>query len=491
MGKPKKNVQYTSPYTLEGRIPMSQALPLGMQHVLAMFVGNLTPILVLSSLCGIESGGPLQIALLQNAMLVAGIVTFFQLYPLGFIGSGLPIVMLTAAGFLGVFGSVVATMGGSIEAYGALLGASLIGGIVEAVLGFFLKPMQRFFPPVVIGTVVLSIGLSLLNVGINSFGGGQGAADFGSVENVCLALVVLIVILAFKHFTKGVTSYSAILFGIVVGYILAGIMSVVLPTTISVTDPATGVVTEVTKSWVLNWDKVAQASWFSLPKLMPVKIVFDMRAILPITIMFVVTTVITMGNVAAVANGGLGRNPTAKETLGGITCDGVGSAFAVLFGVLPNTSASQNAGLVAMTKAVNKFGIATGAIFLIICGFLPKLVALISIMPQSVLGGASAMLFASISVSGMQIISKSRFTPRAFTIVAVAIGVGYGVGANSAVLAGLPPVVSLIFGGSGVVPAAIVATILNIVLPKEKEDLAADEAERQANEAANAAAQKK
>ena len=457
MGKPKKEVKYTSPYELDGRIPMHEALPLGMQHMLAMFVGNLTPILILSSLCGIEAGGPLQIALLQNAMLVAGIVTFVQLYPISFVGSGLPIVMLTASGFLGVFGSVVATM-------------------------------QRFFPPVVIGTVVFAIGLSLLNVGVNSFGGGSGAADFGSVENIVLALIVLAVILGFKHFTKGVTSYAAVLFGIIAGYVLAAIMSLILPTTIQVTDAATGAVTEVTKSWVLNWGKVAEASWFSLPQILPVKPAFDLRAIIPVAIMFVVTTIITMGNVAAVANGGLDRNPTAKETLGGIACDGVGSSFAVLFGVLPNTSACQNAGLIAMTKAVNRYGIATGAVFLIFCGFLPKLVAFISIMPQSVLGGASAMLFASISVSGMQIISKSRFTPRSLTIVAVAIGVGYGIGANGAVLAGLPPVVSLIFGGSGVVPSAIMATLLNLVLPKEKADLEAEAEEMAANEAAEAGA---
>ncbi len=488
MGKPKKEVKYTSPYELDGRIPMHEALPLGMQHMLAMFVGNLTPILILSSLCGIEAGGPLQIALLQNAMLVAGIVTFVQLYPISFVGSGLPIVMLTASGFLGVFGSVVATMGGGIESYAALLGASLIGGLIEAALGFCLKPMQRFFPPVVIGTVVFAIGLSLLNVGVNSFGGGSGAADFGSVENIVLALIVLAVILGFKHFTKGVTSYAAVLFGIIAGYVLAAIMSLILPTTIQVTDAATGAVTEVTKSWVLNWGKVAEASWFSLPQILPVKPAFDLRAIIPVAIMFVVTTIITMGNVAAVANGGLDRNPTAKETLGGIACDGVGSSFAVLFGVLPNTSACQNAGLIAMTKAVNRYGIATGAVFLIFCGFLPKLVAFISIMPQSVLGGASAMLFASISVSGMQIISKSRFTPRSLTIVAVAIGVGYGIGANGAVLAGLPPVVSLIFGGSGVVPSAIMATLLNLVLPKEKADLEAEAEEMAANEAAEAGA---
>ena len=454
-------------FSFEGKMPLSQAIPLGLQHVLAMFVGNLTPILIITGTCGLAGGefADLQVSLLQNAMMIAGVVTLIQLFAIGPIGGKVPIVMGTSSGFIGVFNSVAASMGGGVLAYGAIMGASIIGGLFETVLGFFLKPLRKFFPSVVTGTVVLSIGLSLISVGINSFGGGNTAKDFGSMENLFLALLVLVVILFFKHFTTGFLSSSSILIGIIVGYIAAFIMGFVLPTT-GVT--AEGV--EFTKSWVLNWNKVAQAGWFAVPEIMPVKIVFDMRAIIPVMIMFIVTAVETVGDISGVMLGGTGREATDTELAGGVMCDGVGSSIAAVFGVLPNTSFSQNVGLVAMTKVVNRFAIATGAIFLVLCGLIPKLGALVSIMPQSVLGGAAVMMFSSIVISGIQLITKEPLTPRNLSIVSVALGVGYGMGANTAILAHAPQFVSLIFGGSGIVPAAVVAIILNIVLPKDKKE---------------------
>ena len=446
-------------YQFDGKMSLHQAIPLGLQHVCAMFVGNLTPLLIITSACGIAGGefADLQVTLLQSAMFVAGVVTLVQLFTVGPVGGGVPIIMGTSSGFIGVFNSVVGSMGGGVLAYGAIMGASIIGGIFESVLGFFLKPLRKFFPPVVTGTVVLSIGLSLISVGINSFGGGNSAKDFGSVENLLLALFVLVVILIFKHWTTGFLSSSAILIGILAGYV-AGF---VLPTT-GVT--ADGV--EYTKAWVLNWDKVAQASWFAIPKLVPVKIVFDMRAILPVLIMFIVTAVETVGDISGVMEGGMNREPTDKELSGGVICDGLGSTFAALFGVLPNTSFSQNVGLVAMTKVVNRMALASGAVFLILCGLIPKLGALISIMPQAVLGGAAVMMFSSIVVSGIQLITKEKMTPRQLTIVSVALGVGYGMGANSSILANTPHAFQLICGESGIVPAAFVAILLNVLLPK-------------------------
>ena len=452
-------------YSFEGEMPLGQAIPLGLQHVLAMFVGNLTPLLIIGGACGIMGGTEfvnLQISLLQNAMIIAGIVTLVQLYSIGPCGGKVPIIMGTSSGFIGVFSSVVATMGSGVMAYGAIMGASIIGGFFEGILGFFLKPLRRFFPSVVTGTVVLSIGLSLIAVGINSFGGGFKTKDFGSMENLGLGLFVLIVILFFKHGTKGFFSSSSILFGIIAGYIAAFIMGLVLPTT-GVT--AKGVT--FTKSWVLNWDKVASAGWFAIPDFMPVDIIFDMRAIIPVCIMFIVTAVETVGDISGVMEGGMEREATDKELAGGVICDGLGSSFAALFGVLPNTSFSQNVGLVAMTKVVNRFALATGAVFLILCGLIPKLGALVSIMPQSVLGGAAVMMFSSIVVSGIQLITKEKLTPRNLTIVAVALGVGYGMGANPGILAHAPAAIKLIFGGSGIVPAALVAIILNIVLPQD------------------------
>ena len=400
-------------YQFDGKMSLRQAIPLGLQHVCAMFVGNLTPLLIITSACGIAGGefADLQVTLLQSAMFVAGVVTLVQLFTVGPVGGGVPIIMGTSSGFIGVFNSVVGSMGGGVLAYGAIMGASIIGGIFESVLGFFLKPLRKFFPPVVTGTVVLSIGLSLISVGINSFGGGNSAKDFGSVENLLLALFVLVVILIFKHWTTGFLSSSAILIGILAGYVAAFVMGFVLPTT-------------------------------------------------------GVTAVETVGDISGVMEGGMNREPTDKELSGGVICDGLGSTFAALFGVLPNTSFSQNVGLVAMTKVVNRMALASGAVFLILCGLIPKLGALISIMPQAVLGGAAVMMFSSIVVSGIQLITKEKMTPRQLTIVSVALGVGYGMGANSGILANTPHAFQLICGESGIVPAAFVAILLNVLLPK-------------------------
>ncbi len=465
--KEQKNVTYTSPYEFEGRIPLKHAIPLGIQHVLAMFVGNLTPLIIICGACGIIAEEPaLYVTLLQNAMLVAGLVTLVQLYAIGPIGGQVPIIMGTSSGFLGVMKGVAATMGGGVLAYGAILGASILGGLFETVLGFFIKPLRKLFPPVVTGTVVLAIGLSLISVGVNSFAGGSGVKDFGALENLAVAFAVLVVIVALKHFTKGITSTSSILFGIIFGYILCAVLGVILPHTAIDAEGA-----EFTKAWVLNWGKIADAAWFSVPALLPVKPVFDMAAILPIGIMFIVTAVETVGDTAGCIEGGMGREATDKELSGAVTCDGLGSTFAAFFGVLPNTSFSQNVGLVAMTKVVNRFALATGAVFLVLCGLSPKLAAVVSIMPQPVLGGAAVMMFSSIAISGIQLITKHGVTSRVITIVSVALGVGYGLGATSGAIAGLGSSMNLVFGGSGIVPAALLAIVLNVIIPKGEDDV--------------------
>ncbi len=404
-------------------------------------------------------------------MLVAGLVTLVQLYAIGPIGGKVPIIMGTSSGFLGVMKGVAASMGGGVIAYGAILGASIIGGLFETVLGFFIKPLRKLFPPVVTGTVVLAIGLSLISVGVNSFAGGSGAKDFGSLENLAVGAAVLIVIVALKHFTKGITSTSSILFGIIFGYIFCAVLGLLLPHTAV---NAEGV--EYTKAWVLNWSKIADAAWFSIPALLPVKPVFDMAAIIPVCIMFIVTAVETVGDTSGCIEGGMGREATDTELSGAVTCDGLGSSFAALFGVLPNTSFSQNVGLVAMTKVVNRFALAVGALFLVLCGLSPKLAAVVSIMPQSVLGGAAVMMFSSIAISGIQLITKHGITNRVITIVSVSLGVGYGLGVTSGAITGLGTGLNLVFGGGGIVPAALLAIVLNVLIPKGKDDIAAEEA---------------
>ena len=465
----QKTRKLATPYELDGRTPLRLAIPLGLQHVLAMFVGNLTPLLVITGAANCALQAELQITLLQNAMIIAGLVTLLQLYPIGPVGGKLPVVMGTSSGFIGVCASIAASiMAGDaslgVYAYGAILGASLIGGLFEGVLGFFLKPLRKFFPPVVTGTVVLSIGLSLLSVGVNMFGGGNMAKDFGSAENLILGLIVLTIILLLKHGTKGITSQASLLLGIIAGYVVAALMGLILPKTGIAADGA-----EYTKAWVLNWSKVGNAGWFSVPTPFPVKLQFDIRAILPMCIMFIVTAVETIGDISGITEGGMGREATDKELSGGVVCDGIGSSFAAIFGVLPNTSFSQNVGLVGMTKIVNRFAIMTGAVFLVLCGLFPKLAAVIQIMPQSVLGGAAVIMFASIVVSGIQLITRNELTPRTITIVAVSLGLGFGLGSTSGALSKMPQWIQLVFGGSGIVPAAIIAILLNVLIPDKKD----------------------
>ena len=265
MSKNTRPAEAGTPYTFYGKIPLKQAIPLGLQHVMAMFVGNLTPLIIVMGACGLttDSGfGDLRTALLQNAMTLAGIVTLVQLFSIGPCGGKVPIVMGTSSGFLGVFQSLAATLGTGILTYGAIMGACVVGGIFEGILGLFLKPLRRFFPAVVTGCVVMSIGLSLVPVGINYLCGGNGVNDYGSLYNIGLGLLVLVVILVLKHFTnpKSMLSTSSILIGILVGYVVAIIMTLTLPHTGVNAD---GV--EYTYAWVVNFDQVKNASWFALP----------------------------------------------------------------------------------------------------------------------------------------------------------------------------------------------------------------------------------
>lgn len=465
----KKN---STPYDFEGRIPLSQAIPLGLQHVMAMFIGNLTPLIIVMGLCGLTADagfGDLRTALLQNAMVMAGIVTLVQLFSIGPVGGKVPIVMGTSSGFLGVLNNTVAACGGGILAYGAIMGACIVGGIFEGVLGMFLKPLRKFFPAIVTGSVVIAIGLSLLGVGINYFCGGSGKADHGSLQNLFLGFVVLIVIILLKHFAPqdSVLSSAAILFGILAGYAVAVVMTLVLPTVGINADGA-----EYTYSWVVNFEQIKNAAWIAVPSfigfgaLSDMHVVFQANAIIPIGIMFIVTAIETVGDISACIEGGMAREATDTELSGGVICDGLGSSFAALFGVLPNTSFSQNVGLVSMTKVVNRFAISMGAIFLILCGFCPKIGAIMSVMPQSVLGGAAVMMFASILISGIQLITKEPIGSREITIISVAIGLGYGLGATNGATSQLPYYIQLVFGGSGIVPCSLAAILLNIILPK-------------------------
>ncbi len=425
-------------YQLEGRVPLQKAIPLGIQHVLAMFLGNVSPLIIVCGLLQMDNG--LKSMLIQNAMFIAGLVTLLQLYPIWKFGSGLPVVMGTSSGFLGTAKAVGASYG-----YGAIIGASFLGAILEIVLGFFIKPLKKLFPPVVTSLVIMSIGLSLLPVGINYFAGGSGAADFGAWYHLLVGTIVVLVIVVCKQFGKGFVSVASVLIGIAIGYIVAIALDMV------------------------DFTQVAEAAWFSLPAFMPVAPTFNLNATIAMGIMFVATTVETVGDISGIANGGLSREATNDELTGGVLADGIGSFVAALFGVLPNTSFSQNVGLVATTKVVNRFCIMTGAVFLILCGFCPKLSAIFSVMPQSVLGGAAVIMFAMILVSGMQSLQRERIDGRNGMIISLALGLGVGLGMVPSALAQCPEWVGQIFAQNGIIMTFVIATVANLVLPKDKD----------------------
>ena len=424
-------------YNLNGRVPLGKAVPFGLQHILAMFVANIAPLIIVANACHLGSGETAK--LIQTTMVIAGIGTLIQLFPIWKVGSGLPIVM----GISFTFVSVACTVGAQYG-YNAIVGAVIVGGFIEGTIGLFAKYWTKLITPIVSASVVTAIGFSLLSVGASSFGGGSGNERFGSAQNWILGTATLLSCLLFDMLAKSYWKQLSVLFGLIVGYILAVFMGAV------------------------DFSALHDTAAVSLPSIMPFKPVFKASAIVSMTLIFLVSATETIGDTSALTISGLNRPVTVKETEGSIACDGYASMLSGILGCLPVTSFSQNVGLVTMTKIVNRTALGFGAIFLIFCGLFPKLAALISIMPQSVLGGAAVMMFSSIIISGIQLITKEPMNSRSITIVSVALGLGYGLGANSAVISGLPQFIQLIFGGSGIVPAALVAIVLNIILPKEK-----------------------
>lgn len=429
-------------YELNASVSLKKAFPIGMQHVLTMFVNNITPILVIGALCNLTTGE--KSIILQNAMFIAGIFTLIQCYKVWRFGANLPIVMGTSAGFIATLTAA------SAYGYRAVLGACLIGGLFEVLEGFFVKPLKKFFPPVVTGTVIMAIGFSLMPTGIKWLAGGAGTENYGSWQNLLVGFTVLCVVVLVKQFTKGFTSIISILIGIIVGIVMAGCFG------------------------MLDFSTVKDAAWIGFPKFMPYTFEFNKGAIIPLLIMFIVTAVETIGDASAIAMGGLKREATDAELSGAVLADGLGSAVAALFGVLPNTSMSQNVGLVCMTKVVNRFCCACGAIFLIACGFCPKLGAILSALPDCVLGGATVLPFSMIAISGMQMVFKEKMNGRNGVIVALALGLGTGLSSSGA-LAQTPELVQLIFSQSGIVASFIIATVLNLILPQDIEEKVVEE----------------
>lgn len=439
--KENVNCSISNIYKLDGRVPIGKAIPFGLQHILAMFVSNLAPITMIAGAAKVPVTGAELGMLLQNAMFAAGIATMIQLYPLWKIGSRLPVVMGVSFTFVTVLSTISANYG-----YPAVIGAVLIGGLFEGTLGLFAKYWRKIISPIVAASVVTAIGFSLFTVGARSFGGGY-ATDFGSMSNLLLGLITLATCLLWNMFAKGYLKQLSVLAGLIVGYVVAIFMG------------------KVDLSMIMSGGIIA------LPHLLPIKPEFHAGAIMSACIIFMVSAAETIGDTSALVAGGLGREITGEEISGSLACDGYGSFISGLFGCPPVTSFSQNVGLVAMTKVVNRFTIMTGAAAMILAGLFPPIGNFFASLPQSVLGGCTIMMFGTILTSGMQMIANCGFSQRNITIVAMAlsIGIGFTTTSESGIWAGFSPVVQSVFSANVVAVVFVVAIIMNLILPKDME----------------------
>ena len=434
-----KECSISNIYHLDGRVPLLKAIPFGLQHILAMFVANLTPITIIAAAGGLSQA---EIAmLLQNAMFVAGIATLIQLFPLWKVGSRLPIVMGISFTFVTVLCTVAANYG-----YPAVIGSVICGGIFEGILGMFAKYWKKIISPAVAASVVTSIGYSLFTVGARSFGGGY-AEDFGSAQNLLLGTITLCVCLGWNIVAKGYLRQLSVLAGLIVGYIVAIFMGKV------------------------DLSVIFSEGLVSLPKLLPYTPEFHVGAIFSVAIIFMVSAAETIGDTTAMVSGGLNREITAEEISGSLSCDGFASSISALFGCPPVTSFSQNVGLINMTKVVNRFTIATGAGCMILAGLLPPVGNFFASLPESVLGGCTIMMFGTIMVSGIEMLSHAGFTQRNITIASLSLAVGIGFTSASEIDLWhiFPEVVQSVFAANVVAVVFVVSIVLNLLLPKDME----------------------
>ena len=438
--KEKENVtaSVSNIFKLDGRVPVSKAIPFGVQHVLAMFVANIAPILIVANVAGLSEDQ--KAMLVQNAMFIAGIGTLVQLYPLWKLGARLPIVMGISFTFVTILSYVSATYG-----YAAAMGAVLVGGLIEGTLGLFAKYWRRIISPIVAACVVTSIGFSLLIVGATSFGGGSGSETFGSAQNLILGSVTLVCCLLFNIFAKSYWKQLSVLFGLMVGYILAIFMGAV------------------------DFSDMNSVGVIAPPQFMPFVPEFNLGAIIAVTLIFLVSATETIGDTSAMTVTGLGRDVTDREISGSLACDGYMSAISSLFGCMPITSFSQNVGLIAMTKVVNRFTIMTGACVMILAGLVPVVGKLFATLPEAVLGGCTIMMFGTIVVSGIQMITRCGFNQRNTIIVALSLSVGIGFTEVPEIFTIFPQMVQQVFANNCVAIVFVVAIILNLVLPKDME----------------------
>jgi len=430
---------------------LGSAIPLGIQHVLAMFVSNVTPAIIVAGAAGFGFGSNSPdffnlIYMIQMSMLFAGIATLFQTIGFGPVGAKLPIVQGTSFAFIPIMIPLVAGKG--VEAMPILMGGVFVGGIFHACLAPFIGKLRFALPPLVTGIVVTMIGLALVKVGIQYAAGGVpaiGTPEYGSLQNWFVAIVVIVTTLGFKFFTRGLLSVAAVLIGLLVGYVVAYFMGMV------------------------SFINIVLASPFALPNPIHFGIEFTFAAILGFVLMAFISAIETVGDVSGITEGGAGRAATDKEIQGATYADGLGSALAGVFGALPNTSFSQNVGLIAMTGVMSRHVVTIGAIFLIVCGLLPKVGASISTIPIEVLGGGVIVMFGMVASAGVRMLSDVTWNKRNMVIFATALSIGLGLQLEPEALQHLPSTAKVLLS-SGLLPAAVIAIVLNLILPEEIED---------------------
>ncbi len=438
-------------FQLRGPVPTGAAVSLALQHLVAMIVGCVTPAIIVAGVAGLNQADG--VLLIQASLVMSAVSTFFQLYPIGGrFGSGLPVILGVSFAYVPSMQAIAADGGG----VAAIAGAMLVGGVVAMLVGFGMKHIRRLFPPVITGTVVFTIGLSLYPTAINYMAGGAGntaesiAAKglpetliYGSWENWLVAVLTLVAVMLLNHHGRGIGKLASILLGMLAGYVIS------IP------------------FHMVDFSDVADAAWFSLPRLLHFGIKFDPASCIAIGLLFAINSIQAIGDFTATTIGGLNREPTDRELKGGVIAYGATNILTALFGGLPTATYSQNVGIVSTNKVVNRTVFAIAGGFLLLAGLCPKFAAVLTTIPQCVLGGATVTVFSTIAMTGMKLIASQDLTARNTTIVGLSAALGVGISQASAALSQFPEAVTMIFGKSPVVIATIMAVVLNLLLPKD------------------------
>ena len=442
-------------FQLNGIPPLGMSISLALQHLVAMIVGCVTPAIIIANALGLPQSE--RVLLIQVSLVMSAVTTLIELFPIGGkLGSGLPVMFGISFAYLPSMQAIVGG-GGDIA---TIAGAMVVGGIVAAVVGVFVKKIRRFFPPIITGTVVFTIGLSLYPTAINYMAGGAGntyevvvlrkgltsALVYGSWQNWAVAAFTLIVVMVMSNKGKGICKLAAILLGMIAGYIVAAVFGMV------------------------DLSEVRDASWFSLPQFMHFGIKFEFSACIALALLFAINAIQAIGDLTATTVGGLNREPTDQELQGGIVTYGLTNVLSAFFGSLPTATYSQNVGIVTTNKVVNRVVFALAGGFLLLAGLIPKFSAILTTIPQCVLGGATITVFSTIAMTGMKLIASETISPRNTTIVGLSAALGVGISQSSSALSQFPESITIIFGKTPVVIATIMAVLLNLILPQENKD---------------------